>query len=394
MRVSADLTLEDLTMEPVVVPALATLLGRIPDPRQARGRRYPWPALLLLVLVALLSGANTQRACARWGQFAGRPALRRLGFPRRHAPSLATLHRVLHQLAVADLEACLGEWLAQVRATWRQQGRRWLDGIAIDGKTLRGARRWGAHDVHLLSACCQQHVLVLGQMPVPDSTNALGAIGAFLARLDLTGETGTFDAEFTHWAVAQQVLAQGGAYLMVVKANQPALLRACQEATTWPLVRPCRQYGRAQTTDRAHGRREQRTLQVAAAPADLGFPGVRQVLRLERSVQVAQAPPTVETLYAVTSLAPEQASPRQLLDLWRRHWWIENREHWVRDAVFGEDAATTRTGTAPQALAAFRNLAISLLHRWRRPDITAARQYFAGHPAALFRRLRLAPVGL
>lgn len=396
MRVSAKLTLEDLTMEAVTVPSLPALLGQIPDPRQARGRRYPWTALLLLLLVALLSGANTQRACARWGQFAGGPALGRLGLPRRTAPSLATLHRVLHQIAVADLEACLGQWLAQVRAAWRQQGPRWLDGIAIDGKTLCGARRLGARDVHLLSACCQRHALVLGQLAVPDPTNALGAIGAFLARLDLRGETATFDAEFTHWAVAEQVLAQGGAYLMVVKANQPALLRACQEATTFPLVRPCRQYGRTHTTSRAHGRREERTLWAAAAPADLGFPGGRQVLRLERTCQDSpgRTAPTVETLYAVTSLAPEQAAPRQLLALWRRHWWIENREHWVRDVVFGEDASTTRTGTAPEALAAFRNLAISLLHRWRRPHITAARQYFASHPAALFRRLHLAPVAL
>ncbi len=37
---------------------------------------------------------------------------------------------------------------------------------------------------------------------------------------------------------------------------------------------------------------------------------------------------TDETVYAVSSLSPEQASPKQLLRLWQRHWWIENREHW------------------------------------------------------------------
>ncbi len=183
---------------------------------------------------------------------------------------------------------------------------------------------------------------------------------------------------------------------MLVKANQPALLRACQEATTRPLVRPGRQYGPARSTSRAHGRREERTLWAAAAPADRGFPGARQLLRLDRDGRDPRSGPvrTAETVYAVTSLTPEQASPRQLLQLWRRHWWIENREQWVRDVVFGEDAATTRTGTAPEVLAAFRNLAISLLHRWRRPDITAARQSFAAHPGALFRRLHLPPAGL
>jgi hypothetical protein len=66
----------------------------------------------------------------------------------------------------------------------------------------------------------------------------------------------------------------------------------------------------------------------------------------------------------------------------------------VRDVVFGEDASTTRTGTAPEALAALRNLALALLHRWRRPDVTAARQYYASHPTALCRRLGLPPAGL
>ena len=121
---------------------------------------------------------------------------------------------------------------------------RWLAGIAIDGKTLRGARRLGAHDVHLLSACCcQQHALILGQQAAPDTTNELGAIGPFLASLPLTGETVTFDAEFTHWLVAKQVVQQGGAYLMVVKDNQPTLRRGCSEVTAEHPKRPRRQFG-------------------------------------------------------------------------------------------------------------------------------------------------------
>jgi predicted transposase YbfD/YdcC len=383
-------------MTTAIVPSLVSMLSQIPDPRQRRGRRHPWTALLLLTLVALLCGANSQRAIARWGRHVDRRHLRDLGFTRRRGPSLATLHRLLRQVPVAELEGCLGQWLAQVRAAGRRAGRRWLDGIAIDGKTLCGARRLGAADVHLLSACCQREVLVLGQMAVPDTTSELGAVGRFLARLLLAGETVTFDAEFTHALVAQQVLDQGASYLMVVKANQPTLRRACQEATTYPLVRPCRQYGRARTTSLAHGRIEERTLWAAAAPPDLGFPGAHQVLRLDRRFRDKRAGVvlTEETVYAITSLPPAQARPQQLLALWRRHWWVENREHWVRDVVFGEDASTTHTGTAPEALAAFRNLAIALLHHWKRPDITAARQYFAGHPAALFRRLHLAPIGL
>jgi hypothetical protein len=196
--------------------------------------------------------------------------------------------------------------------------------------------------------------------------------------------------------VAKQVIDQGGAYLMVIKDNQPTLRRACSEATAEQPKRPRRPLGQARTVRLAHGRLEERTLLAVKAPPDLGFPSARQVLRLhrrridKRTGEVL----TDETVYAVTSLRPEHASPRALLRLWQRHWWIENREHWIRDVVFGEDASTTHTGTAPQVFAAFRNLVLSLLHYWRHRHLTAAREYYASHPAALFRRLQLTPTGL
>ena len=44
------------------------------------------------------------------------------------------------------------------------------------------------------------------------------------------------------------------------------------------------------------------------------------------------------------------------IENWRGHWGIENRLHWVRDVVFGEDRSQVRTESAPQLLAALRNL--------------------------------------
>ena len=58
-----------------------------------------------------------------------------------------------------------------------------------------------------------------------------------------------------------------------------------------------------------------------------------------------------ELAYAVT----------RLLNLWRGHWGIENRVHWVRDATPDEDRSQVRTGAAPQIMAALRNMTISLL---------------------------------
>ena len=373
------------------VPTLAAMLAGIPDPRGARGRRHPWSALLLEIVAGLLSGAQSQRAVARWGRDVGLRRRRQLGFTRRRAPSLATVHRVLHRVDVSALEACVGRWLQQVRAAWLTSTVRWLDGIAVDGKTLRGARRLGAEDAYLLSACGQRDGLVLGEVAVPDATNELGVVATLLDRLPLAGETITFDALFTQWAVAEQVLAAGGAYLMAVKGNQPTLLADCLAATADRPRRPRRLLGRARSVELAHGRREERALLAVEAPIDFPWPAARQLLRLHRRRVDKRTSRLLadETVYAVTSLSPEQASPSDLLRLWRRHWSIENSLHWIRDVVFGEDDATTHTDHAPQAFAVFRNLAISLLHRWRGRDITASRQFFAARPAALFRRLCL-----
>jgi len=89
-----------------------------PTPAPGGGRRRLRGALLLVVW--LLCGANTQQALARWAQAAGQARLRQLGLTDARGPSLATLHRLLQQLAVADPEAALGRWVGRVRSAWSE----------------------------------------------------------------------------------------------------------------------------------------------------------------------------------------------------------------------------------------------------------------------------------
>ncbi|GAA3373785.1 hypothetical protein GCM10020367_35090 [Streptomyces sannanensis] len=71
---------------------------------------------------------------------------------------------------------------------------------------------------------------------------------------------------------------------------------------------------------------------------------------------------TIKTVYAVTSLAPEQATPDRIAELIRGHWQVEALHH-VRDVTFAEDASRVRTGTAPRAMATLRNIAIGLIRQ-------------------------------
>ena len=100
---------------------------------------------------------------------------------------------------------------------------------------------------------------------------------------------------------------------------------------------------------------------------------------MERTVRTAKELRT-EMAYAITSLSPARAKPEQLLKIWRGHWGIENRSHYVRDVTFGEDACRVRSGDAPQILAALRNATISLLHTRYFKNIAAALRNFSWQP--------------
>ena len=72
------------------------------------------------------------------------------------------------------------------------------------------------------------------------------------------------------------------------------------------------------------------------------------------------------TTYGFTSIPHTEVGAAGLERLWRGHWTIENRVHYVRDVTMGEDANQTHTGKAPHVLAALRIAILNLFrhHSW------------------------------
>ena len=120
----------------------------------------------------------------------------------------------------------------------------------------------------------------------------------------------------------------------------------------------------------------------------LDWPGLARVGRLEREVTVG-GESTAEVAYLITSVPPGEAGAADLLGWLRGHWGVENRLHYVRDATMGEDANRTRSGSAPQALAALRNTAISKLRLDGATNIAAALRRNAARVRGLLVSLRI-----
>jgi Transposase DDE domain len=137
-----------------------------------------------------------------------------LGFTRQ-PPWAATLHTVLRRVDREELEAKLGVWAEGLLAGTSLQDVE--EGIAIDGKTLRGSQKQGAPGAPLLSALPHRVGLTLAQQAVDDKTNELPVAMDLLRHLVLEGRSVTMDALLTQRQSAQQIVDAGGDYVMVVK---------------------------------------------------------------------------------------------------------------------------------------------------------------------------------
>ncbi|MFJ3552051.1 ISAs1 family transposase [Streptomyces sp. NPDC090114] len=367
--------------EPSQLTRLADVLGRIPDPRRVRGRRYRLGSLLALCMVAVLGGATSLAAIARFAADTDSDLREQLGLT-SSTPNASTLGRLLARLDGDALDDAVGAWLARYAADPVDEPGDALVGLAVDGKTVRGSRTDGTA-VHLLAAALHACQTVIAQRQIATKSNEIPAFAPLLDRIDLRGVVVTADAMHTQRAHAEHVITAGGHYLLVVKGNQKKLRKQLRRLP-WKQI-PLQ----ARATGAGHGRREVRRLKVRTVRPGLLSPHAVQAMEIKRRrTHRKTGKVETKTVYAITSLPPEQASPTQLAELIQKHWSVEALHH-VRDVTFGEDASRVRTGTAPRAMATLRNLAIGLMRQAGWTNIAAAADHYRSRPQHATAMLRL-----
>ena len=133
----------------------------------------------------------------------------------------------------------------------------------------------------------------------------------------------------------------------------------------------------------SHGVTTTRTLTASTLLNDyIKWPGLAQGVSIPRPASQYQNKERlpIRRSMDITSLTPETASAEALLKLRRDHWTIENKAHWVRDVVLGEDASRARTGSIPHVMAALRNTALSILRFDGHTKIAETLRFFAAKP--------------
>ena len=309
---------------------LLRFLDAVGDPRGRRGRAYPLSYLLALPLVAGMAGDDELDAAGEWIASAPEEVLLRLGAPRDAAgragrPDATTLGRVLARVDQCRYDDALCAWAAARARALRPGLRRHL---RIDGKAVRGAAPRGGRAPMLLSGIWDDGTTA-AQLPVDVKTNEIPVCRQLLGKIpdgDLKDAVITADQMHTQREHARQIVRRGAQFVFTIGENQPNLFDAA-DALCWESLAV-----EDWTADRGHGRIDVRTIKTMPATERITelFPHVRQVFLVERySYGPDGSLLGAVAVLGITSLAPGQAGPGDLLAYLRGHWAIE-MHHYIR----------------------------------------------------------------
>ncbi len=381
---------EGLSIDPA---SLYRAFEQVTDGRKKKGKRYPLPLLLTLLLPGKLAGETTINGIVDWiNERAGWLRVQ-LHWPKRF-PTNSTYSEALARcdaqqiatvmaavlLKARAVEQCGGE-PSRLQATKQEET---LTHVAMDGKTLRGTLGHESESqpsVHLLSLYECQSGIVLTQRAVQSKENEISAAAALVHPALVKGRIISSDAMHTQKKWCTCVHAYQGFYLTIVKKNQPQMYQDLVDFFDDPEAEQ-QEWRYSKQVQKGHGRLEVRELWSSTQMNEwfeTEWAGVAQVFRLHRKVKDGDKE-REETVYGLTNLPRKKASASRLLELQQAHWRIENRLHYRRDVTLGEDACQVRQAGAPEALAALNGGVLALMDWLGVSNVASQMRHFCAHP--------------
>ena len=203
---------------------LFEILESFPDARKRRGIRHKISSVLATAICAVVAGARSFVAMGEWAKEQSAETLKRLGSKRGKPPSERTYRRVFADIDIEEIDRLTGNWVL------KQQALLCGDGLALDGKTVRGSRDGDLGARHLLSAIVHGRGTVVAQTAVESKTNEITRVEPLLADLAMEGVVVTADALLTQREIARHIVEDKHAdYVFTVKDNQPTLRKDIED---------------------------------------------------------------------------------------------------------------------------------------------------------------------
>lgn len=332
--------------------------SKLDDPRLDRQKYHSLLDILFIAVCAVICGATSFVDMEDFGNAKIDWFSERLDLV-NGIPSHDTFGRVFSLIDPDAFRNCFINWTQAISETVG------CDIIAFDGKTLRRSfdTATGMSAIHVMNAWSNANDFCLGQMKVDGKSNEITAMPELIKLLDIKGSVVTADAMNCQKDIAEQILDQGGGYVLALKANHQFLYEDTklffEDAIGDGFDMPYDFYEQA---DWGHGRTENRRYwsvevdQLDFLRGKEEWKGLKSVVCVEsrRCVKDTQS---IEMRYFISSLDEITPIARSI----RHHWNVENKLHWVMDVDFDEDACRVRTDHAPENFAMLRQIAHNLI---------------------------------
>jgi len=330
--------------------------SKINDPRSHINKLHELNEILIISVTAVICGADTWKQIEEFAKNK-EPFLKQFLDLPNGVPSDDTINRVVSSIDAKEFEKSFVQWVNRIL----QADEMSVEVIAIDGKTVRGAKSYGEKSpIHIVSAWASNQNMVIGQVKVEDKSNEITAIPELLDLLFIEGDIVTIDAMGTQTAIASKIIERGADYILAVKDNQKELRQAVEDEFRFNKAKAV-----ATHLDFGHGRIETRACSVISdfkfiKNEDDKWLELKQIVKIESIREFKNSPRKTEkeTRYYITSLEKPAEDIQRYI---RSHWGVENKLHWVLDMVFTEDYSRKRFENAAQNFSIITKIALNLL---------------------------------
>ena len=326
----------------------------VEDPRASDNQSYLLMHLLVMILCAILAGANTILDISDYAHL--KLAMFQKILKIEKAPSYNVFWWLLTRLNPRQLENSLVRWIQALPMGDKEKL------IGIDGKHLRGASKRGKK-IHLVSAWDSSRSLLLGQVKAKEKSNEITAIPELIDSMDLKNSTVTIDAAGCQTEIVEKIREGEGNYMIALKGNQGTL-----HAEAENFFIQARDVGyeeadckTASSYEKGHGRIEEREIVVTNKLDWLDckskWKDLTSLIEVTSRRTIGEKTSEEKRFYITNlDLTPERAGK-----IIRSHWSIENQLHWNMDFNFDEDASLAATGNTAENLAALKRLASTMI---------------------------------
>ncbi|WP_341747313.1 ISAs1 family transposase [Candidatus Tisiphia endosymbiont of Dascillus cervinus] len=198
--------------------SIITCLEKVKDFRKVRGRRYDIASVVKLIVAGLLSNKNNLKSISRFAKSFSKEELKMLGFHRQQEPCYSNLTLMIRKFCPDSIKEVISECIKYIC-----QSKGNYDLIHIDGKTLRGSNTYGTGEQVQILTSFSSHLKALTGFREIENKDEYKSMFEFLSNYDMQGKIVTSDASFTHEAICEKIVEQGGEFELTLKANEPNL---------------------------------------------------------------------------------------------------------------------------------------------------------------------------